>query len=198
MDAIAAAEELHCTDAVMSFVLLSENTPVAVNCCVAPPPIDMVPGVTCNAVSEAGAGVGVGLGEGVGEDVGAGVGVGLGRLFDELFPPPPHPVKIRARRTTVTAISLTFTFPPNQAPAGASSVCFWGEVESRLTLVSVLGHVLMDSSMYDVSTRVNRKILEFLIVLRYNRRARHCVLRALDLDTYPRRCWASERASELH
>lgn len=129
IDAIAAAEELHCTDAVISFLLLSENTPVAVNCCVAPAPIDMVPGVTCNAVSEAGAGVGVGLGEGVGEDVGAGVGVGFGRLFVELFPPPPHPATISPRRTTVTAINLTFTFPPNLgAPAGASSVCFWGKL----------------------------------------------------------------------
>lgn len=113
MDAIAAAEELHCTEAVMSFVVLSENTPVALNCCVVPAPMEMIPGVTCNAVSVAGAGVGVGLGEGVG------VGVGLGELLldvAEPLPPPPQPARIIPKKTSVTARFLTFKFPPKHGP----------------------------------------------------------------------------------
>jgi len=131
MDAMAGAEELHCTDAVISVWLPSENRPVAVNCCVAPAPIAMVPGVTCNPVSVAGAGVGVGLGEGVGDDVGVGVGLGFDRLFDELLPPPPHPAKISPRRTSVTANTLIFTSPPSRPRQGQFIRCvFRGKFES--------------------------------------------------------------------
>lgn len=123
IDAIAAAEELHCTDAVMSWVLLSENTPVALNCCVAPDPMEMTPGVTCKPVSVAGTGVGVGLGDGLGLGdgvaCGVGVGVGLGELVldvPEALPPPPQPARIIPKTTSVTAKNFAFKFPPKQGP----------------------------------------------------------------------------------
>ena len=71
-----ASEEFHRTEAVMSWLLPSENVPVAENCWVAPGEIDPVPGEICSPVKVTGAGVGVGIGVGVG--VGAGVGVGIG------------------------------------------------------------------------------------------------------------------------
>jgi hypothetical protein len=44
--AIFESEELHCAELVMSLVLLSERWAVAVNCCVAPMPIDIELGAT--------------------------------------------------------------------------------------------------------------------------------------------------------
>src|SRR6185437_3469749 len=133
IDAIAAAEELHSTDAVMSFELLSEKTPVALNCCVAPAPIEMVPGVTCNAVSVA-AGVGVGLGDGVA--CGVGVGVGLGELLlddAEPPPPPPQPTRIIPKTASVTAKSFALNFPPGNGPATGALIRFCMGESSRLT-----------------------------------------------------------------
>ncbi len=73
-----ASDELHCTEAVKSVLLPSENVPNAENCCVDPGEIDAVPGEICNPVKVAGVGVGVGVGVGDGVGVGVGVGVGAG------------------------------------------------------------------------------------------------------------------------
>ena len=87
-----ASDELHCTEAVKSVLLPSENVPNAENCCVDPGEIDAVPGEICNPVKVAGVGVGVGVGVGdgvgvgVGVGVGAGVGVGVGVLASALVP----------------------------------------------------------------------------------------------------------------
>jgi hypothetical protein len=112
MVAMAESEELQTTELVMSLLLPSENLPVAVNCCVAPVPIAVVPGDTCKLVKEAGTGVG--------EGVGAGVGVGPA-LFEAVWPPPPPPQPINSRlnRTNATNMDLTFT-STSRAQAGLS------------------------------------------------------------------------------
>jgi hypothetical protein len=46
MLAMLESEELHCAELVMSLVLLSERWAVAVNCCVAPMPMDIELGAT--------------------------------------------------------------------------------------------------------------------------------------------------------
>lgn len=123
MVAIAVSEELQTTELVRSLLLPSENLPVALNCCVAPAPIAIVPGDTCRLLKEAGAGVGVGDGVGVATGVGVGVGPPERALLELFPPPPPHPLNTRQKRTKAAKINFNLTLI-SQAHAGHPSNTF--------------------------------------------------------------------------
>jgi hypothetical protein len=52
IDATLESDELHVTELLMSFVVLSERWAVATNCCVLPMPIDIDAGVTTSDVTD--------------------------------------------------------------------------------------------------------------------------------------------------
>jgi hypothetical protein len=95
--ATAVSEELQVTEAVISLLVPSENLPTAVNCCVAPAPMAVVPGDTCKLLKEEGVGVGVGVGP-----------VSPGLAETGLPPPPPQPLKKQPAKVNISRMDLIF------------------------------------------------------------------------------------------